>query len=108
MWRLAAALALRARPTKRRALGFGPWQCDKISSLAEYKDQSCPTFMLYKVRHRRHSRARHHPTLPHARCLVPLVPQGGQVVETIVGPKIAAIANAVKAMCEDAPAAAAE
>ena len=51
---------------------------------------------------------RHHPTLPHARCLAPLVPQGGQVVETIVGPKIAAIANAVKAMCQDAPAAAAE
>ena len=38
----------------------------------------------------------------------PLVSQGGQVVETNVGPKIAAIANAVKAMCEDAPAAAAE
>ena len=101
------ACAARAPPSVAPS-GFGPWQCDKISSLAEYKDQSCPTFMLYKVRHRRHSRARHHPTLPHARCLAPLVPQGGQVVETIVGPKIAAIANAVKAMCEDAPAAAAE
>ena len=52
--------------------------------------------------------ARHHPTLPHPRCLAPLVSQGGEVVETIVGPKIAAIANAVKAMCQDAPAAAAE
>jgi hypothetical protein len=39
----------------------------------------------------------------------PLVSQGGQVVETIVGPKIAAIAKAVKGMCDaDAPAAAAE
>ena len=38
----------------------------------------------------------------------PLVSQGGQVVETIVGPKIAAIAKAVKALCVDAPAAAAE
>lgn len=39
----------------------------------------------------------------------PLVSQGGQVVETIVGPKIAAIAKKVKEMCDaDAPAPAAE
>ena len=69
LWRLAAALALRARPPPSAApSGLGPWQCDKIASLAEYKDQSCPTFMLYKVRHRRDPRAR--PRLPLPRCLL--------------------------------------
>merc|ERR1711935_1185464 len=55
-------------------------ECDKITSLAEYKDQSQPTFLFYKDK---------------------------KLEEKIDGPKISAIANVVKRMCGVGGAAAA-